>query len=118
MRHIIFTTLAVFLLSGCSTYRNFQTPEVNVDGICGSDIEVQDSLVEVRSWREIFPDPILQQLIEKGGGYSVADYESFRGLMDEFLQYDGTLSASGQHAGNYVKSNSGVVDRVMEVLVL
>ncbi len=66
MRHIIITTLAVFLLSGCSTYRNFKTPEVNIDEICGSDIEVQDSLVEVRSWRDIFPDPLLQQLIEKG----------------------------------------------------
>ncbi len=55
MRHIIITTLAVFLLSGCSTYRNFKTPEVNIDEICGSDIEVQDSLVEVRRGEIYFP---------------------------------------------------------------
>ncbi len=59
-----------------------------------------------------------QQLIEKGGGYSIADSESFRGLMDEFLQYQDTLSASGKHAGDYVRSNSGVVGRVMNVLKL
>lgn len=59
-----------------------------------------------------------QQLIEQGGAYSISDFESFRGLMDEFLQYDGTLTTTGQHAGNYVRANSGVVDNVMRVLKL
>ncbi|MBK5719598.1 3-deoxy-D-manno-octulosonic acid transferase [Dysgonomonas sp. Marseille-P4677] len=59
-----------------------------------------------------------QQLIETGGGYSIPDSESFRGLMDEFLQYQDTLSAAGKHAGDYVRSNSGVVGRVMDVLKL
>ena len=59
-----------------------------------------------------------QGLREQGGGYSIADTESFRGLMDEFLQYDETLKAAGKHAGDYVRSNSGVVDRVMNVLKL
>lgn len=59
-----------------------------------------------------------QQLIEQGGGYSISDFESFRGLMDEFLQYEETLVAAGQHAGSYVRSNSGVVDKVMKVLEL
>lgn len=66
MKQIIVTTLAVLLLSGCSTYKNFKTPEVNIDKVCGNDIQVQDSLIEVRSWKEIFPDVLLQQLIEKG----------------------------------------------------
>jgi 3-deoxy-D-manno-octulosonic-acid transferase len=59
-----------------------------------------------------------QHLIEQGGGYSVPDYQSFRGLMDEFLQYKETLDASGWHAGNYVRSNVGVVQKVMQVLDL
>jgi len=59
-----------------------------------------------------------QQLLEQGGGYSVSDYQSFRGLMDEFLQYETTLTSAGHHAGNYVRSNSGVVARVMDVLKL
>lgn len=59
-----------------------------------------------------------QQLIECGGGYSIADYQSFRGLMDEFLQYEGTLNSAGKFAGEYVKENSGVVDKVMKILNL
>ncbi|MDR1881301.1 MAG: 3-deoxy-D-manno-octulosonic acid transferase [Prevotella sp.] len=59
-----------------------------------------------------------QELREQGGGYSISDALSFRGLMDEFLQYDETLKAAGKHAGDYVRSNSGVVDRVMNVLKL
>lgn len=59
-----------------------------------------------------------QQMIECGGGYSISDYQAFRGLMDEFLQYDGTLNAAGLHAGNYVRSNAGVVKRVMAVINL
>jgi len=59
-----------------------------------------------------------QQIIEQGGGYSISDYQSFRGLMDEFLQYDATLKAAGKHAGDYVRSNSGVVDKVVDILKL
>ncbi len=59
-----------------------------------------------------------QHLIEQGGGYSVSDYQSFRGLMDEFLQYQDILDVAGKHAGNYVRSNGGVVDKVMKVLNL
>ncbi|MFV0536301.1 MAG: 3-deoxy-D-manno-octulosonic acid transferase [Dysgonomonas sp.] len=59
-----------------------------------------------------------QQLIEQGGGYSISDYQSFRGLMDEFQHYDDILKAAGAHAGNYVRSNMGVVDRVMDILDL
>lgn len=58
------------------------------------------------------------QLIEQGGGYSISDNESFRGLMDEFLQYDETLKAAGANAGGYVYSNQGVSERVLAVLKL
>lgn len=59
-----------------------------------------------------------QQLIEQGGGYSISDYQAFRGLMDEFLHYDDILKAAGAHAGNYVRSNMGVVHSVMDILGL
>lgn len=58
------------------------------------------------------------QLIESGGGYSVANFDDFRGLMDEFLQHPETLSSVGKQAGDYVISNSGVVGRVMDILKL
>lgn len=66
MKQIILTTIISVLLSACSTYRNFKTPEVNIDKVCGSNVEIQDSLIDVHSWRDIFSDVLLQQLIEKG----------------------------------------------------
>lgn len=55
-------------------------------------------------------------LIEAGGGYSIADYNAFRGLMDEFLQYDETLVSAGKLAGDFVSQNSGAADRVLAVI--
>lgn len=56
------------------------------------------------------------QLIELGGAYTVQDNHSFRELMDEFIQHPETLNASGNYAGAYVSSNTGVVDKVMTIL--
>lgn len=57
-------------------------------------------------------------LIENGGGYAIKDLQAFSGLMDEFLQYEDTLQAAGQHAERYVLDNSGAVARVMCVIDL
>jgi 3-deoxy-D-manno-octulosonic-acid transferase len=57
-----------------------------------------------------------KQLIETAGGYSIDDSDSFRGLMEEFLQYPEVLSAAGTAAGRYVSSNTGVVDKVMKII--
>lgn len=59
-----------------------------------------------------------QQLIETGGGYSVSDYQSFRGLMDEFLEYDDILKTAGNNAGSFVTANAGVVKSIIEILPL
>lgn len=59
-----------------------------------------------------------QQLIECGGAYSVSDYQSLRSLLDEFIQYQDTLKVAGSNAGKYVESNTGVVDKVLDVLQL
>ena len=59
-----------------------------------------------------------QELIEKGGGYSIKNQESFDGLMDEFMQYDETLDVAGRHAGDYVQSNAGAVAAVLKEIKL
>lgn len=59
-----------------------------------------------------------QQLIECGGAYSVSDNQSLRSLIDEFIQYQDTLKVAGSNAGKYVESNTGVVDKVLDVLQL
>jgi 3-deoxy-D-manno-octulosonic-acid transferase len=59
-----------------------------------------------------------RQLIEQGGGYSISDYQAFRGLMDEFLHYNDILKVAGTHAGDYIRSNTGAAQRIMDVLKL
>lgn len=56
------------------------------------------------------------QLIEAGGGYPIHDYDTFRGLIDEFLQHPEVLSSAGKHADEYVQSNTGVVNKVMSII--
>lgn len=58
------------------------------------------------------------KLLEVGGGYSVSNTQNFRSIMDEFMQYDETLKAAGQHAGDFVRNNTGAVDKVMNILNL
>lgn len=57
-------------------------------------------------------------IIEDGGGYSIADYEAFRGLMDEFMEYPETLKTAGEYAGKYVTTHAGAVDKIMQLLPL
>ncbi|MBL4560311.1 MAG: TolC family protein [Labilibaculum sp.] len=63
---IILTATVLLLLSSCSTYRTFKTPDISSENICGENITVQDTLVDIPSWKEMFTDQQLQQLIEKG----------------------------------------------------
>jgi 3-deoxy-D-manno-octulosonic-acid transferase len=56
------------------------------------------------------------QLIEAGGGYSVENHDSFLALMDELMHYPEVLEAVGKQAGDYVYSNTKVVDRVLAEL--
>lgn len=58
------------------------------------------------------------RLIEEGGGYPIQDEETFLSLMDEFLEYPQVLSSAGNLAGEYVRNNAGVVNRVMQVIDL
>lgn len=57
-------------------------------------------------------------LIEAGGAYSIKNEETFTAIMDEFVQYQSTLNAAGNNAGNYVKSHAGAVNKVLEIIKL
>lgn len=58
------------------------------------------------------------KLLEVGGGYSVSNTQNFRSIMDEFMQYDDTLKAAGQHAGDFVRNNTGAVRKVISIMNL
>jgi len=58
---------ATLLLSSCGLYKNYERPsDISVEGIYGT-AQSGDSLgLGDLKWREVFTDPVLQQLIEKG----------------------------------------------------
>jgi 3-deoxy-D-manno-octulosonic-acid transferase len=59
-----------------------------------------------------------QHLLANKGGFEVNGYEDFEVLMDKFLTDEAYLQASGQAAGDYVKNNSGAMEKIMDYVKL
>ena len=59
-----------------------------------------------------------QHLLEKKGGFEINDYEEFKSLMDKFLTDDSYLLQAGNAAGDYVKNNSGALEKIMKAIRL
>ena len=59
-----------------------------------------------------------QHLLANKGGFEVNGYEDFEVLMDKFLTDEAYLQASGQAAGDYVKNNSGAMEKIMDYVTL
>ena len=59
-----------------------------------------------------------QHLLEKKGGFEINDYEEFKRLMDRFLTDNSYLRQAGNAAGDYVKSNSGALEKIMKAIRL
>ncbi len=68
MKNRIFPiAIAAFLLSSCSLFKNYERPaDINTDGIYGDAQSGEEKGLGDIQWREIFTDPQLQTLIEKG----------------------------------------------------
>ena len=54
-----------------------------------------------------------QHLLANKGGFEINGYEDFEVLMDKFLSDEAYLKQSGQAAGDYVKNNSGAMEKIM-----
>ena len=59
-----------------------------------------------------------QHLLANKGGFEINGYEDFEALMDKFLTDKAYLQASGQAAGDYVKNNSGAMEKIMACVKL
>ena len=56
-----------FLMSSCQLYKNYERPsDVITDGIYGDMQTAGDNSLGDLKWRDIFTDPLLQELIERG----------------------------------------------------
>ena len=55
-----------------------------------------------------------QHLLANKGGFEIQASEDFRSLMNKFLTDEAYLQASGKAAGDYVKNNSGAMEKIMQ----
>jgi len=55
-----------------------------------------------------------QYLLANKGGFEINVYGDFKQLMDKFLTDEAYLKASGKAAGDYVKNNSGAMEKIMQ----
>ena len=67
MKKLFHIVLAVTLLSSCQLYKNYERPaDIITDGIYGDMQTAGDNSLGDLRWRDIFTDPKLQTLIERG----------------------------------------------------
>lgn len=67
MKKLFPIVLAVTLLSSCQLYKNYERPaDIITDGIYGDMQTAGDNSLGDLRWRDIFTDPKLQTLIERG----------------------------------------------------
>ena len=55
-----------------------------------------------------------RHLLEKKGGFEINGYEDFETLMNRFLGDEASLKEAGKAAGDYVKNNSGALEKIMQ----
>ena len=73
MKNDLFTTAlkiyimaGALMLTGCSLYRPYQEVQTVPDNIMGEDVQAGDTAsLGALGWRQLFTDPLLQQLIER-----------------------------------------------------
>lgn len=66
MKKIVVILCAVAMLCSCGIYNKYQRPaDISVDGLYGNGVVTDDtSSIASLSWKELFTDPFLQQLID------------------------------------------------------
>ena len=56
--------------------------------------------------------------MEQKGGFEIRNSQDFETLMNRFLSDTVYLQTSGKAAGDYVKNNSGALEKIMEYMKL
>ncbi len=59
-----------------------------------------------------------RDLIQVGGAFSITSADELRVKLDELITYPELLQAAGDAAGNFVKDNIGVTDKILSVIKL
>ena len=93
MKKIIMTMATAALLSSCGLYKSYERPsDIQTDGLYRSDDAQSGDQLGLASfaWREIFTDPQLQALIERG----LAQNTNLRSALLQIEQSEASLKAA------------------------
>ena len=64
-RYLILVFAGLLLLPGCNLYKKYESEAAVRENIMGDVVDAQDTLsIGDLGWRDVFKDPLLQQLIE------------------------------------------------------
>lgn len=67
MKRIVLLYCVALCCAGCNTYKTYSGPEIQTDGLFGSEVELADTVsIADFSWRELFVDSKLQELVDSG----------------------------------------------------
>ena len=55
-----------------------------------------------------------KELIETGGGFSIANADQLKKLADNLFNNEQDLQAIGNKAGNYVSANTGATEKILQ----
>lgn len=65
MKKILLIATSAIVISSCSTYSRYKSPELEIENIYGQDVMLEhDTIVTAPSWREVFVDEPLRALID------------------------------------------------------
>lgn len=64
IRNILFAAAAGLVLTGCGTFKKYESQGTAPADVFGKDVKTSESSLAQMSWREFFTDPALQQLID------------------------------------------------------
>lgn len=67
MRYIALFIIVTFLLAGCGTYRKYERPDISAENLYRNiPANTDTATIASMSWRDMFTDPKLQNLIDSG----------------------------------------------------
>lgn len=112
MKQIIMTMTVAALLSSCGLYKSYERPaDIQTDGLYRSEsVQAGDSLgLAALNWKEVFTDPKLQTLIERG----LAQNTDLQSAQLQIKQAEATLmAAKWAYVPNFVFAPQGTLSGI------
>src|SRR5690606_23153534 len=71
LRYLLLISFSGIVLSSCKITKPYQSPDIKTDGLYRDVNSTDTNSIAQLQWNEVFTDPILQDLIQKGLNYNL-----------------------------------------------